>query len=244
MAPLATNNNTSSTSSTACFDDDILCDYNAGLLDVSEHSAMEKTNNTTTSPAHKKVMKVMEMMTSSFHNSAPLLDFDLSLLEEAIRHESNNNNNNNNKKVVRFAEYDEIHHVTHRNDMAAQDMDAMYLSHDEQTAAKQAAFQELSASFINNDGEMDDDGCCCCLRGLENHMAEQSQRFRETVNKLYDIVYDCQTFEDENGVQVPAEYLAQYMVEVSSYCAEEARERALRDEQEAADADATADSRR
>jgi hypothetical protein len=59
------------------------------------------------------------------------------------------------------------------------------------------------------------------------------KKYRQAVNKLYDIIYDCQTFEDENGVKVPEEYLAQYLVQVSGRCAKEAVARAAQDAKEA-----------
>ncbi|KAG7351554.1 hypothetical protein IV203_010914 [Nitzschia inconspicua] len=154
-----------------------------------------------------------------------MLDFDLCLLEQVIR------SSNKASKSVRFAEYDEVLPVRHRDDMAPEDFAAMYLSAEEQRASQQFVVHEL-ATTVRGDPthEMEES----CLRGLENHCLERSQRFRATVNKLYDIVYDCQTFEEENGVQVPPEYLAQYLIQISSYCADDARERALHDEEEAA----------
>ncbi|KAG7351559.1 hypothetical protein IV203_010919 [Nitzschia inconspicua] len=213
MAPLAADTTCASSKSLPW------CDYNAGiLLDASEHSTGE-----TSTPSQKKALAVMNMMSSPFHNSAPVLDFDLDLLERVIR-------SSKTPKSVRFAEYDEVLPVMHRSDITPEEFASMYLSAEEQTAAQKSALHELVASF--NGEPLEDDEVC--LRGLENHCLERSERFRATVNKLYDIVYDCQTFEDENGVQVPPEYLAQYLIQVSSYCADEARERALHDEEAAA----------
>ncbi|KAG7351611.1 hypothetical protein IV203_010971 [Nitzschia inconspicua] len=198
------------------------CDDNAGilLLDTPEHSNIESS-----SPSQKKALAVMNMMSSPFHNSAPVLDFDLDLLERIIQ-------SSKTPKTVRFAEYDEVQPTSHRSDMSPEDFAAMYLSAEEQTAAQQNALQ-ASAAIVYAGGSTTDKVEVMCLRGLENHCcSERSQRFRATVNKLYDIVYDCQTFEDENGVQVPPEYLAQHLIQVSSYCADEARERALLDEEE------------
>ncbi|KAG7351614.1 hypothetical protein IV203_010974 [Nitzschia inconspicua] len=215
MAPLAAD------TTSHCSKSHLWCDYNAGvLLDVSEHSTIESS-----SPSQKKALAVMNMMTSPFHNSAPVLDFDLDLLELVIR-------SSKAPKTVRFAEYDEVHPTRHRSDMSCEDFAAMYLSAEEQRAAQQSALQASAVVYAG--GSTTHKVEELCLRGLENHCcSERSQRFRATVNKLYDIVYDCQTFEDENGVEVPPEYLAQHLIQVSSYCADEARERALLDEEEA-----------
>ncbi|KAG7351617.1 hypothetical protein IV203_010977 [Nitzschia inconspicua] len=215
MAPLAAD------MTSDCSKSHLWCDYNAGvLLDVSEHSNIESS-----SPSQKKAIAVMNMMSSPFHNSAPVLDFDLDLLERVIR-------SSKAPKTVRFAEYDEVQPTRHRNDMSPEDFAAMHLSAEEQREAQQNALQALAATL--HDGGTPDEIGGLCLRGLENHCcSERSQRFRATVNKLYDIVYDCQMFEDENGVEVPPEYLAQHLIQVSSYCADEARERALLDEEEA-----------
>jgi hypothetical protein len=195
------------------------CDYNAGiLLDVSEHSTIDATEQL----QGKKVMAVVEMMASPLCKSVPDLDIDMNLFESALRASQS--------KSVRFAEYDHVQEITHRNDMPPEYFDAMYLSGEEQAASRQSALDDLVAittgQLLKDDEEV-------CIRGLENHTLENSQRFREAVNKLYDIVYDCQTFEDENGVQVPEEFLAQYLIEVSKVCVEEAMERAAQDAQEA-----------
>lgn len=242
MAPLASSNSS-------------IVDYNAGLL-LLDSSSFE---HSTVDCCHKKQSSMLMMehndimmdassssSSSSFHNSAPCgLDLKTILyLEQAIAitaattdptpKSSSSRSSSSVKRSVRFADYDQIHPIDHRNDMTQEDMDAMYLSADEQTAAKQSAFQELVAS-VHGEISMEEDAAgTVCLRGLENHLLENSQRFRETVHKLYDVVYDCQTFEDENGVAVPPEYLREYMVHISSYCADEARERAMRDAQEAA----------
>ena len=205
------------------------CDYNAGILlgmDGSEHSTIDATEQ----QESKKIMAVMQMMASPLAKSVPDLGFDMALFEQAIAAE-NQAYEQQATKTVRFAEYDQVKEITHRNDMSEQDFDAMYMSGEESAEARQSALNELVAVVRGQLLEDDEDGVC--VRGLENHMLENSQRFREAVNKLYDIVYDCQTFEDENGVQVPEEYLAQYMIQVSESSQEEAYERAASDAFEA-----------
>ena len=174
------------------------CDYNAGILlgmDGSEHSTID-------APAeNKKIMAVMQMMASpELAKSVPDLGFDMDLFEQAVAAE-NRAYQQVEKKSVRFAEFDQVKEIPHRNDMSEADFDALYMSAEESAECRQSALNELVAVVRGQLLEDDEDGIC--VRGLENHMLENSQRFREAVNKLYDIVYDCQTFEDENGVQVP-----------------------------------------
>lgn len=201
------------------------CDYNAGILlslDGSDHSTFDATEH----QESRKVMAVMEMMASPLCKSVPDLDFDMDLFEHALRAE-NGAYSTSQKKTVRFAEYDQVKEIIHRDDMEPEDFDALYMSAEEQASARKSALNELIAVVRGHLLEDDEEGIC--IRGLENHMLENSQRFREAVNQLYDIVYDCQTFEDENGVQVPEEYLAQHMIQVSKVCQEEAYERAASD---------------
>jgi hypothetical protein len=111
----------------------------------------------------------------------------------------------------------------------------LYMSYEEQVAAKHSAFDELllvACISQQEEGDSHLDGNSICIRGLENHMVDNAQVFRETVNRLYDIVHDCQTFEDENGVILPDDYLAQHLMQVSDRCSVEALQRAILDEQE------------
>jgi hypothetical protein len=145
------------------------------------------------------------------------------------------------KKSVRFAEYDEVKEIWHRNDMTPQDFDALYMSTEEHTLIRQNALQDL-CTFIDAevvDGDENDASIeqniqiPVCVRGLENQLFENEQRFQEAVNMLYDIVYDCQTYEDTHGVKVSDEYLAHHLLQVSDQFSEEARQRAARDAEEA-----------
>jgi hypothetical protein len=212
-----------------------ICHYNAGILDISDHATVDtSTMNSTPCSQKKKAMAVIDMiMMSDCHRSEPLLDFDLTLLEQIVEA---GDAVQQSVKMVRFAEYDEIHLVTCLNDMSPEDIADMYMSHDEQVASKQRAFDELLLISCKSQHEdinslLRQDSIC--VRGLENHMMENAHRFRERVNKLYDIVYDCQTFEEENDILVSEEFLAQQLMQVSERCAVEALKRAAWDEEEA-----------
>jgi hypothetical protein len=191
------------------------CDYNAGILDVSEHSTLKLVEE----PKND----AWTMMNSPLHNSDPIIKFDLQLLDAVAREEKP-------KKAVTFADYDEIHEITHLKDMERRDIDAMYLSAEEQAASRSDALDELMAVMNNLESQT---GEQVCIRGLENQTLENIAKFREVVEKLYDIVYECQTFEDENDVKVPEEYLAQHLIQVSEQCAVEAQVRAMQDAKEA-----------
>jgi hypothetical protein len=213
-----------------------ICDYNAGVLDVSDHLTMKvNTHNKGTfvrSP-NKKALAVMEIiMMMDCHKSEPLLDFDLNLLDEMLIAADAPKQS---PKRVRFAEYDDIQLVNGRLDMSQEDMVSLYMSYEEQVAAKRSAFDELLlVTCMSQQDEVDShfDGDSICIRGLENHMVDNAHVFRETVNRLYDIVHDCQTFEDDNGVLLPDDYLAQHLMQVSAQCSVEALQRAILDEQE------------
>jgi hypothetical protein len=209
-----------------------ICDYNAGILDISDHSTLEvnahKRSTFIRSP-NKKALAVMDIiMMMDCHKSEPLLDFDLNLLDEMLIAADAPKQST---KSVRFAEYDDIQLVNGRLDMSQEDMDNLYMSYEEQVAAKRSAIDELLlVACMSQQDEVDGDSIC--IRGLENHMLDNAQVFRETVNRLYDIVHDCQTFEDENDVLLPDDYLAQHLMQVSDRCSVEALQRAILDEQE------------
>jgi hypothetical protein len=213
-----------------------ICDYNAGILDISDHSTLEvnahKRSTFIRSP-NKKALAVMDiMMMMDCHKSEPLLDFDLNLLDEILIAADAPKQST---KSVRFAEYDDIQLVNGRLDMSQEDMDNLYMSYEEQVAAKRSAIDELlfvACMSEQDEGDSHVDGNSICIRGLENHMLDNAQVFRVTVNRLYDIVHDCQTFEDENDVLLPDDYLAQHLKQVSDRCSVEALQRAFLDEQE------------
>jgi hypothetical protein len=213
-----------------------ICDYNAGILDISDHSTMRvdthKQSKFIRSP-NKKAMAVMDIiMMMDCHKSEPLLDFDLNILDEMLLAMDAHKQST---KSVRFAEYDDIQLVNCRQDMSQEDKNTLYMSYEEQVAAKRSAFDELLQVICMSQQDGVDshlDGDSICIRGLENHMVDNAHVFRETVNRLYDIVHDCQTFEDENGVLFPDDYLAQHLMQVSDRCSVEALHRAILDEQE------------
>ncbi|KAL3906518.1 MAG: hypothetical protein SGARI_003971, partial [Bacillariaceae sp.] len=101
------------------------CDYNAGILlgamDSSEHSTIDATSES------KKIMAVMQMMASPLAKSVPDLGFDMELFEQAIAAENQaySEQQQQEKKTVRFAEYDQVKEITHRNDMNEEDFDAL-----------------------------------------------------------------------------------------------------------------------
>jgi hypothetical protein len=197
------------------------CDYNAGILDISEHSTVKPVENDAKDSLY---------MNSPLHNSAPVcnFNFDLEELLDAVVQQTKKQ-----KKCVSFADYDEIREITHLSEMSSEDIDAMYMSGQEQAACRSSALDELMAALDDGCQLTDEQEAAVCIRGLENQNLESMQKFREVVEKLYDVVYECQTFEDENGVKVPDEYLAQYLIQISEQCSIQAQLRGMQDAKEA-----------
>jgi hypothetical protein len=135
--------------------------------------------------------------------------------------------NTGNKKSVRFAYFDDVLEVRHIKDMCADEIDSVWMS-DEERAAIRAESLRL-VGIMNREGQASGELVGQCLRGLDQHQQSYTKKSKEALNQLYDIVSECQAFEDLHGVRVPEDLLAKYMNAVSSRSEVEARSRGMND---------------
>ena len=146
------------------------------------------------------------------------------------------------KKSVSFNDYDEVVEIKHISDFSKRRIAATYWSSEEREvfrldAMKLISDEEVEPTHLSlslKTGEqasksgqsVDDDD----FRGLDQHTTAYSDKCRKYVDQIYDIVYECQTFEDTEGVRVPDQVLADYLWEVSQHTTRAARVRAIADE--------------
>ena len=138
------------------------------------------------------------------------------------------NNKKKSKKSVHFANFDDVYEIQHINDMSTDEIDSIWMSNEEKNAVRMESLHivnMMNQQDITPTSELEG----LCLRGLDQHKSSYTKQSKETVNRLYDIVYECQTFEDMHGVQVPDDILAKYLNAVSSRCETEAHARGIRD---------------
>jgi hypothetical protein len=150
------------------------------------------------------------------------------------KNSSSDNNNNNiisnnrkkSKRSVHFANFDDVYEIKHINDMSKDEIDSIWMSSEEKSDVRLESIQIVNM-MNSHQGTSELEGLC--LRGLDQHVFSYKERSKETVNRLYDLVYECQTFEDRHGVQVPDDILAKYLQALSFHCGEEAQARGIRD---------------
>mmetsp|Transcript_5211 Transcript_5211/g.8229 ORF Transcript_5211/g.8229 Transcript_5211/m.8229 type:complete len:171 (+) Transcript_5211:56-568(+) len=133
------------------------------------------------------------------------------------------------QKSVRFADFDEVVEIKHINDMTANEIADMWMSNEEHQAVRSEA---RSIVEMMNAQQDDSDGSALeglCLRGLDQHKRSYTDRSKAAIHQMYDIVDECQTFEDTHGVRVPEELLAKYLMAVSVESRAQAIARALKD---------------
>jgi hypothetical protein len=135
-------------------------------------------------------------------------------------------------KNVAFSHFDEIIEIPHLNGMSVEEISKAWFSRREMADMQQRSRNILS--ILDQDGRQDGrmlEGLC--LRGLMQHHPFSIRKSKEMLYRLYDIVCECQTFEDTYGVPVPDELCAQHLSAVSRVSEKEARQRALLDQKDA-----------
>lgn len=134
-------------------------------------------------------------------------------------------------KSVRFCDYDDVVEIKHIVDFSKRDVAATWWSNEDRAKFRQAALHAIHR-MENDDGNasVSSSADMSDFRGLDQHTQEYSEKSRANVDRLYDIVYEVQSFEDTEGVLVPEQVLAGYMNQVSHQTALEARARAVQDE--------------
>jgi hypothetical protein len=131
------------------------------------------------------------------------------------------------KKSVRFNDYDEVVEIKHVSNFSRRQIAATWWSKEERNEFRQNSLKLIrdaetdSASLTRTDDD---------FRGLDQHTKEYSEQCRSNVDRIYDIVYECQSFEDAQGVPVPPQVLADYLFEVSQHTVLAAQVRAIQDE--------------
>jgi hypothetical protein len=131
-----------------------------------------------------------------------------------------------NNRSVRFANFDDVYEIKHINDMSKDEIDSIWMSSEEKSDVRMESIQIVN---MMNSHQVTFELEGVCLRGLDQHVSSYKERSKETVNRLYNLIYECQTFEDRHGVQVPDDILAKYLHFLSSRCGVEAQARGIRD---------------
>eukprot|EP00529_Nitzschia_sp_RCC80_P032200 CAMPEP_0113460886 /NCGR_PEP_ID=MMETSP0014_2-20120614/11237_1 /TAXON_ID=2857 /ORGANISM="Nitzschia sp." /LENGTH=216 /DNA_ID=CAMNT_0000352591 /DNA_START=90 /DNA_END=740 /DNA_ORIENTATION=+ /assembly_acc=CAM_ASM_000159 len=204
-------------------------DTTAMILDTSSHS-------------HQHDVKMANRDSSSASTANNIMAQPQHLVESSSK--KSRRRKTTNKQSVSFNDYDEVVEIKHISDFSKRRiaatywsseerevfrLDAMKLIHDEEIEPTHLSLSlktgEQAHASEQTAGGVEDD-----FRGLDQHTTTYSDKCRRNVDELYDIVYECQTFEDTEGARVPDQVLADLLWEVSQHTTRAARVRAIADE--------------
>ena len=94
---------------------------------------------------------------------------------------------------VTFSEYDEIFDIPHVDDLSDDEIDAVWFTSDDLDEIKSNC-KDIIVSMGDSDDETEEiDGEC--TRGLDQHTREYSRQRKRIMKKLYETVYDVQSFQ-------------------------------------------------
>jgi hypothetical protein len=125
-------------------------------------------------------------------------------------------------RSVRFGKYDEVEEITHINDFSQEEVDSLWVSHEEQSAVKRACF-----SLVNrfNAGEVMDREEMLGLEIQTKAVADPADRLRRAINY---VVFSLQEAEQATSLAVRTSLIADLYEKRCAKSALEARLSALK----------------
>jgi hypothetical protein len=106
------------------------------------------------------------------------------------------------RRNVRFATFDQVFEIPHINELSQEEIDAVYISHEEGRAIRRRC-SRLCKALANGVQEAQIVGEC--VRGLEARLPQYVQRAKRSAairQQLYDTIYEIQCFEDKTGLDM------------------------------------------